>query len=606
MRIPRIAIAQVRPRKANYEENLRRIGAALGQVASWTRVPDVLVFPETVTSGYFLEGGVRDVAIPAEELFGRLVAIHKKLKAEPIDIVVGFYELHDNQYYNAALYGSLGDEAVLRHVHRKVFLPTYGVFDEQRFVQPATEIRAFNTAWGRAAIVICEDAWHSLVPTIAALNGAQVLFVPSASPARGVVPARVIGTSADEENIPASLERWERLARTIAAEHGIYVALAQLVGFEGGKGFPGGSLITAPDGDLVARGPLFEEAIVYADCDLTAVTRARTDAPMLADLEDKLPHLLRDLAEVDQAPRADLPPVPVTAGEGASGDVSPAEHSVHGARQREDPLAIDPELVTRWLLAFIREEVVIRRGFEKVVVGLSGGVDSSVTATLAARALGPENVVGVRMPYVASSSDSLDDAKLLAERLGITLETVEITQAVNGYAAAVKSKPDPPRLGNVMARIRMTTLFDLSVVHRALPLGTGNKSERLLGYFTWHADDSPPVNPIGDLFKTEVWALARYLGVPDEIVEKPATADLIRGQTDEVDLGISYPKADHILYWLLNGVAPEGIVARGYTKDEVETVRRRLESTHWKRRMPTVAMVSQTAIGEYYLRPVDY
>jgi NAD+ synthase len=152
----------------------------------------------------------------------------------------------------------------------------------------------------------------------------------------------------------------------------------------------------------------------------------------------------------------------------------------------------------------------------------------------------------------------------------------------------------------------MITLFDLSAAHRALPLGTGNKTERLFGYFTWHADDSPPVNPIGDLFKTQVWALARHLGVPDVIVSKPASADLIKGQTDEGDFGISYPRADAILHWILLGYKAPEIMALGFSAAEVELVRKRLDSTHWKRRLPTVAMLSATAIGEYYLRPVDY
>jgi len=158
----------------------------------------------------------------------------------------------------------------------------------------------------------------------------------------------------------------------------------------------------------------------------------------------------------------------------------------------------------------------------------------------------------------------------------------------------------------MMARMRMITLFDLSAATRAIPLGTGNKTERLFGYFTWHADDSPPVNPIGDLFKSQVWALARHLGVPDVIVDKPASADLIKGQTDEGDFGISYPRADTILHWILLGYRAPEIAALGYTEAEIALVRKRLDSTHWKRRLPTVAMLSGTAIGEYYLRPVDY
>ena len=183
---------------------------------------------------------------------------------------------------------------------------------------------------------------------------------------------------------------------------------------------------------------------------------------------------------------------------------------------------------------------------------------------------------------------------------------MDISAAVDGLAAAITEPPTPRRLGNMMARTRMITLFDLSAAHRALPLGTGNKTERLFGYFTWHADDSPPVNPIGDLFKTQVWALARHLGIPDVIVSKPASADLIKGQTDEGDFGISYPRADAILHWILLGYKAPEIMALGFSEAEVELVRRRLDSTHWKRRLPTVAMLSATAIGEYYLRPVDY
>jgi NAD+ synthase len=192
------------------------------------------------------------------------------------------------------------------------------------------------------------------------------------------------------------------------------------------------------------------------------------------------------------------------------------------------------------------------------------------------------------------------------DQLGIGSRTVDISAAVDGLVAAIGDDAPPARKGNIMARTRMITLFDLSAAVHALPLGTGNKTERLLGYFTWHADDSPPVNPIGDLFKTQVWALARHMGVPEIIVDKPATADLVQGQTDEGDFGITYPRADIILHWLLQGYGAAQIVEQGFTEAEIGLVRARLDSTHWKRRLPTVAMVSQTAIGEFYLRPVDY
>ncbi|KPK05418.1 MAG: NAD synthetase [Gemmatimonas sp. SG8_28] len=269
-------------------------------------------------------------------------------------------------------------------------------------------------------------------------------------------------------------------------------------------------------------------------------------------------------------------------------------------------MAIDPELIERWLVAFLRDEIVRRRGFTRGVMGLSGGIDSSVSAALAARALGNEAIVGVRMPYRTSSAESLEHAELLAGQLGIEMVTVDISDAVDAYVGAADPALDATRRGNVMARMRMITLFDLSAKHRALPIGTGNKTERLLGYFTWHADDSPPVNPIGDLFKSQVIALARHLGIPDVIVRKPASADLIEGQTDESDLGITYAKADRILHWLLLGMTEEQVIEQGFRAEEVAVVSRRLHSTHWKRRLPTVAMVSSTAIGENYLRPVDY
>jgi NAD+ synthetase len=274
------------------------------------------------------------------------------------------------------------------------------------------------------------------------------------------------------------------------------------------------------------------------------------------------------------------------------------------ARITPPPLALDCELATEWLVAFLRAEFK-RRGFEKAVVGMSGGVDSAVTGFLCARALGADNTIAVRMPYRTSSPESLEHARLVIDALGVMEQTVDISAAVDGYFA-VDPDADASRRGNVMARMRMIALFDLSAKYRALPVGTGNKTERLFGYFTWHADDSPPINPLGDLFKTQVWELARFLGVPEIIVNKPASADLIKGQTDESDFGISYARADEILNWLLTGYSAEETVMHGFTSADVEIVRKRLGSTHWKRKLPTVAMLSPTAIGESYLRPVDY
>jgi NAD+ synthetase len=626
-----VAIVQLRPRKGEYAANVARMGELLARVDSLEPRPGIVQFPETAATGYFVEGAVRDLAVTAGTMARDLDVAYRNAVTtpRPVDVVVGFYERWRDTLYNSAMYVRLGGrEPEILHVHRKNFLPTYGLFDEERFVERGHEMRAFDTPWGRAAILVCEDAWHSLSGTVAALDDAQLIFLSSAAPARGVWPRD------DAIPGPASVARWERLVRDIAEEHGVFVTFANLVGSEGGKMFPGASMVMGPRGDLRARAPVWDEAILTATIDLGDLARARSDVPLLADLRTALPHLrellddldggrVRPAAEWDAAPADGASAVspPVVANRDADGGTPVAGRSataqststvsdvciIEGgelARGAPPPLEIDAALVVQWLVAFIRDEMQ-RRGFQRAVVGLSGGVDSAVTTYLAAQALGPQNVVAIRLPYRTSNPSSLEHAQLVADALGVECRTVDISAAVDGYLTN-EPDADPGRRGNVMARVRMIALFDLSSRYRALPLGTGNKTERLFGYFTWHADDSPPINPLGDLFKTQVWSLARHLGVPDAIVSKPASADLITGQTDEGDFGISYLKADRILNWLLSGYAADELVARGFDANEIEVVRRRLESTHWKRRLPTVAMLSPTAIGESYLRPVDY
>jgi NAD+ synthetase len=649
-----LVVVQFKPRKGDYTANIERLAGIFSQIDALEPRPNVAVFAETALTGYFVEGGVRDVAMSAGALARDLQTQYSAAVTtpRPLDVCIGFYEVWNNAFYNSALYVTLGggtDEPVIRHVHRKLFLPTYGMFDEERFVDRGFEVRAFDTDWGRAAMLICEDAWHSLTGTVAALDGATTIFILSASPARGVWPRE------DEGPVPANLKRWERLARDIAEEQGVFVALVNLVGTEGGKTFSGGSIIAGPYGDVRAKAPLWDETIMTITLDPQDLTRARSDAPLLTDLQTMMPHLMRTVDRIqagerlllsyDDGPseggpltpldrsangeRADAPSTEETARRpsaksrkataAASSKAKAGKKSANPSRNGNEqipvvrtpdtpggppPVAIDTRLTAGWLVSFLREEFE-RRGFDKAVIGLSGGVDSAVTAYLSAQALGPENVIGVRMPYRTSNPDSLAHAQLVIDKLGIQSRTIDISPAVDGYLAN-EPDADPARRGNVMARERMIVLFDLSAKYKALPVGTGNKTERLLGYFTWHADDSPPINPLGDLFKTQVWQLATFLGVPDVIVSKPASADLIEGQTDERDFGISYAEADEILNWLVSGYSPAALVARGFDPAKVELVRKRLAGTHWKRKLPTVAMVSATGIGESYLRPVDY
>src|SRR5256714_2903091 len=323
-----LAIVQFKPRKGDYKSNLARLPQVFSQLDSLDPRPDVAVFAETALTGYFVEGGVRDVAMTAGALARDLQAQYVKAVTtpRPLDVCIGFYEVWNNAFYNSALYVTLGGEvgeALIRHVHRKLFLPTYGMFDEERFVDRGFEVRAFDTGWGRAAMLICEDAWHSLTGTVAALDGATTIFVLSASPARGVWPRE------DEGQVPANLKRWERLARDIAEEQGVFVALVNLVGTEGGKTFSGGSIITGPYGDVRARAPLWDETIMTITIDPQDLTRARSDAPLLTDLQTMMPHLMRTVDRIQAGERLVL-----SYDEGASegGPLTPLDRSATGER----------------------------------------------------------------------------------------------------------------------------------------------------------------------------------------------------------------------------------------------------------------------------------
>jgi predicted amidohydrolase len=296
-----VVAAQIKPKKADYTWNLGRIADIFAQIDKMSPRPDVLVLPETVMSGYFLEGGVRDVARSRKELFADLLRLYRERTRTPqvaLDIALGCYELWEGKYYNAALYATLTTEedgphvAGIRHVHHKFFLPTYGVFDEKRFVSRGRSVHAFDTRFGRVAVLICEDVWHSITPTLAALDGAQVIYILSASPGREFGGQQI-----------GNLERWKRLLPSIADEHNVFVVYAGLVGFEGGKGFTGSSCVVDPWGQTVVIGPETEECLVQASIDLEDVATARFGSPMLADLEANLTDIVLQLDAIARRPQ---------------------------------------------------------------------------------------------------------------------------------------------------------------------------------------------------------------------------------------------------------------------------------------------------------------
>ncbi len=248
------------------------------------------------------------------------------------------------------------------------------------------------------------------------------------------------------------------------------------------------------------------------------------------------------------------------------------------------------------LVRFIKDQTT-NAGFSKAIVGVSGGVDSAVSAALAAEALGKENVLGVMMPYRTSNPKSADDAKLVIQTFGIRSELVDISTMVDGYCDERKVT-DSLRRGNVMARMRMIVLYDLSAREKALVIGTSNKTEILVGYGTQHGDLACAINPLGDLYKSQIWQLAEAINVPKQVIEKAPTADLWEGQTDESEMGITYAKLDALLFEMIDERhSDEELAKLGFDAALIKKVRGMIQKNQFKRRPPVIAKVSYRTVN---------
>jgi NAD+ synthase len=268
-------------------------------------------------------------------------------------------------------------------------------------------------------------------------------------------------------------------------------------------------------------------------------------------------------------------------------------------------LSINTDLAREILAGFIKSEIT-RVGMSRAVIGLSGGIDSALSCALAVEALGKENVLAVRMPYKASSQNSLDDAQLLIDQLDIPSKTIEITDMVEPLF-----KRDPQiskmRMGNIMARERMIVLYDQSEVFKGLVVGTGNKTEILLGYSTLYGDSACAMNPIGDLYKTQVRQLSRAMNIPAPIIDKAPSADLWAGQTDEDELGFTYEEVDKLLYLLVDQrYSPQEAIEAGFSEKFVNAVTTRIRRNQFKRMLPPIAKVSNRTIGYDFLYLRDW
>lgn len=268
-------------------------------------------------------------------------------------------------------------------------------------------------------------------------------------------------------------------------------------------------------------------------------------------------------------------------------------------------LSLNTDLAREILAGFIKSEIT-RVGMTRAIINLSGGLDSALSCALAVEALGAENVFALRLPYRASSSDSLAHAQLMIDQFKIHAETIDITPMVDPLIAHDPSMSNV-RKGNIMARMRMIALYDQSEAFKALPVGTSNKTEILLGYSTLYGDSASAINPIGDLYKTQVRQLSRAMNIPAPIIDKPPSADLWADQTDEKELGFTYEEVDKLLYLLIDQrYSPQEAVEAGFDKKFVDTVTARIRRYQFKRMLPPIAKVSNRTIGYDFLYLRDW
>lgn len=267
-------------------------------------------------------------------------------------------------------------------------------------------------------------------------------------------------------------------------------------------------------------------------------------------------------------------------------------------------LDLNYELVSKFIINFIKENVE-SNGFKKVVLGVSGGIDSGIVLTLATEAIGKENVIGYILPYKLSSKDSVEDAEMILEQLGNSYKTISITEIADAYFEKNKVT-DKMRIGNFLSRIRMSILFDKAREQDAIVAGTSNKSELMLGYSTWYGDMAAGIYPIGDLYKSQIFGLSKFMNIPQKIIDKKPTADLWPGQTDEDELGATYCVLDSIMYLFLDErKKEEEIVKMGYDEVLVRNTVRRIYTTQFKRTFPPTPKLSGRTLDADFLLPHD-
>ena len=571
MRVLRIGLSQLNPVVGDLDGNFEKVARAIE--AARERSVDLLAFPEMVISGY-----------PPEDLLLRpsfIAAVVQRTRdlvplTRGITVVVGTVE-RDVDLYNAA---AVLHDGQWMGTARKRYLPNYGVFDENRYFTPERETRVFRRGDAVFGVNVCEDIWIAGGPAEeqAIRGGAEVILNVSASPYHA--------NKADERR---------RMIATRASDNLAVVGYVNLVGGQDEVVFDGASLILDERGRVLAEGAMFEEDLVVADVDLDEVFNAR--------LHDTR---LRKERQLDDEEKLDRVELPVAASSAAAAKAPLTPRPKHAERG-------DAEEVYEALVLGTRD-YVRKNGFETVVLGLSGGIDSALTAAIAVDALGPEQVVGVSMPSEFTSPESLRGAEDLAARLGVRLLTVPIRDLVEGYSRALAGvfagrTPDTTE-ENLQARIRGNYLMALSNKFGWLTVTTGNKSETSVGYSTLYGDTAGGFALLKDVYKTQVWELSRWRNtrsavIPEGTISRAPSAELRHNQTDQDSLP-PYDVLDPILrLYVEEDRSVADIVKQGHPEDVVRRVARMVDLAEYKRRQsPPGIKISPRAFGRDRRLPI--
>jgi NAD+ synthase (glutamine-hydrolysing) len=566
MRRLRVALGQINPTVGDFDGNVRMIVDAIERARGLGA--SLVAFPELAITGY-----------PPEDLLFKPAFIEANLRAldevtratRGLAVVVGFVDKGDDIFNAAAVL----HDGVRAGVYHKQFLPNYGVFDEDRYFQAGTETPVFVAGDTTFAVNVCEDIWYPVGPTaVQALAGAELIVNINGSPYH------------------AGKARFrDQLVSTRAADDLVCIAYVNMVGGQDELVFDGASLIVNEQGEVVVRGRMFEEDLVVADLDLDAVFRARLRDPRRRK---------EKLVGRETVPRVSLPPLPAP-----EAPITPAAVPVVG-----------PVEEVFGALVLGTRDYVRKNGFKRVVIGLSGGIDSSLVAAVAVEALGRENVAGVGMPSVYSSAGTRRDARLLAKNLGIEFPTIPITSALHAYkrtlAKVFKGMKEDVTEENLQARIRGNLLMALSNKFGWLVLTTGNKSEYSVGYTTLYGDMAGGFAVIKDVPKMLVYELSRHVNaragrpvIPETVFTRAPSAELRPNQTDQDTLP-PYEILDQIVQgYVEENLGVNDLIARGFQADVVRRVVTMVDVNEYKRRQAPIGVkITPRAFGRDWRPPI--